>query len=340
MKGLGRTRSERERGGGGGWRERWPLQTVHQVPTAVKTTQTGPRRTATWPSTQHTTPRPPQSVASRPRPQTHVLTTYPESSTQHRIAQEPKTRASSVQIMPMYNIIPTIITRTPMSVRVLPHNTPSSHLIPNHRSLPTIRPTHSAGVAPDGSCSIAICSSGSSQLSSTVARTLRTYSFIFSLYSCAASAFAGLFGFGSCSRDWIDVRIAATSYVGDQRFWRMSRHSSPLAYTFGWNIRDKNLTVGGLLGYDSSNVSRSLKVPSSNGVSAEACETLPLTPLEPRPPAGIHSEGNIPGPKMTAFQSIILSGHGLPEMPPGGSVESRLKSRIRRRRQLVDCRHF
>lgn len=49
--------------------------------------------------------------------------------------------------------------------------------------------------------------------------------------------------------------------------------------------------------------------------------------------------GNIPGPKITAFQSMILSGHGLPEIPPGGSVESRLKSRIRRRRQLVDYRH-
>jgi len=65
-----------------------------------------------------------------------------------------------------------------------------------------------------------------------------------------------------------------------------------------------------LLGYDSSKVRRSLKVPSSKGVSA--------------------------GPNITAFQSIMLSGHGLPEMPPGGSVERRLKSRMRRRLQLVD----
>ena len=43
-----------------------------------------------------------------------------------------------------------------------------------------------------------------------------------------------------------------------------------------------------------------------------------------------------PGPNITAFQSIMLSGHGLPETPPGGSVERRLKSRISRRRQLVD----
>lgn len=45
-----------------------------------------------------------------------------------------------------------------------------------------------------------------------------------------------------------------------------------------------------------------------------------------------------PGPKITAFQSMMLSGHGLPEIPEGGSVESLLKSRIRRRLQFVDCR--
>jgi hypothetical protein len=66
----------------------------------------------------------------------------------------------------------------------------------------------------------------------------------------------------------MEVRIAATSYVGDQRFCRMSRQSSPFAYTFGWNMRERNLTEGGLFGYDSSKVSTSLKVPSSKGVSA------------------------------------------------------------------------
>ena len=39
---------------------------------------------------------------------------------------------------------------------------------------------------------------------------------------------------------------------------------------------------------------------------------------------------------MTAFHSMMLSGHGLPDMPPGGSPERRLKSRMRRRLQLVD----
>lgn len=39
---------------------------------------------------------------------------------------------------------------------------------------------------------------------------------------------------------------------------------------------------------------------------------------------------------MTAFHSMMLSGHGDPDIPLGGSVESRLKSRINRLLQLVD----
>jgi len=39
---------------------------------------------------------------------------------------------------------------------------------------------------------------------------------------------------------------------------------------------------------------------------------------------------------MTAFQSMMLSGNGLPDIPPGGSDDSLLKSRIRRFLQLVD----
>jgi hypothetical protein len=46
----------------------------------------------------------------------------------------------------------------------------------------------------------------------------------------------------------------------------------------------------------------------------------------------------VPGPNITAFQSMMLSGHGLPEIPEGGSVESLLKSRIKRRLQFVDYR--
>ena len=44
----------------------------------------------------------------------------------------------------------------------------------------------------------------------------------------------------------------------------------------------------------------------------------------------------VPGPNMTAFHTMILSGHGLPEIPLGGSVERRLKSRTRRLLQFVD----
>jgi hypothetical protein len=38
---------------------------------------------------------------------------------------------------------------------------------------------------------------------------------------------ANLAGLGSFNSDWIEVRMAATSYVGDHRFWRMSRQSEP-----------------------------------------------------------------------------------------------------------------
>lgn len=39
---------------------------------------------------------------------------------------------------------------------------------------------------------------------------------------------------------------------------------------------------------------------------------------------------------MTAFQTIMLSWHGEPEIPSGASVASRLKSRMRRRLAAVD----
>lgn len=53
--------------------------------------------------------------------------------------------------------------------------------------------------------------------------------------------------------------------------------------------------------------------------------------------AGIQQlEIDLPGPKITAFQIIKLSAHGAPEMPPGGSVDSRLKSRISLRFDGVD----
>lgn len=44
------------------------------------------------------------------------------------------------------------------------------------------------------------------------------------------------------------VKMAATSYVGLQRFCKMSKQSSPVPYTLGWNIWLINLTPGGLFG--------------------------------------------------------------------------------------------
>jgi hypothetical protein len=64
------------------------------------------------------------------------------------------------------------------------------------------------------------------------------------------------------------VKTAATSYVGLHLFCRISKHNSPVAYTFGWNMVLMNFTAGGLLGYCSSKCMTSRKVPSSKGVSA------------------------------------------------------------------------
>lgn len=87
---------------------------------------------------------------------------------------------------------------------------------------------------------------------------------------------------------WMDVRIEETSYVGLHRFWSMSKHILPSAYTnirqntiisfqhvqqlqqntwisripFGWNILEIKRTVGGLLGYSSENSITSLNVPA------------------------------------------------------------------------------
>lgn len=63
-----------------------------------------------------------------------------------------------------------------------------------------------------------LISQTSTQLCSTMAVTLFSYSRLFSWYSCAAWLLAGLLGLGSSSRDWMEVSIEETSYVGLQRF--------------------------------------------------------------------------------------------------------------------------
>ena len=50
----------------------------------------------------------------------------------------------------------------------------------------------------------------------------------------------------------------------------------------------------------------------------------------------LNSYLHIQGPNITAFQTRRLSAQGAPEMPPGGSEESLLKSRINRRFDGVD----
>ena len=74
-------------------------------------------------------------------------------------------------------------------------------------------------------------------------------------------------------------------------------------------------------------------MPSSKGVSANQIAAGGCVSNT------INHDGDhevVPGPNITAFQSMMLSGHGLPEIPAGGSFESLLKSRIKRRLQFVD----
>ena len=59
-----------------------------------------------------------------------------------------------------------------------------------------------------------IMNQSSHQLCSTHALTRFSYSRRFSLNSCAAIELAGELGFGSLNKDWMDVRMADTSYVG------------------------------------------------------------------------------------------------------------------------------
>ena len=79
----------------------------------------------------------------------------------------------------------------------------------------------------------------------TVSRTLLLYSRLLSLYIRAASEFAGEFGLGSQSNDWIEVRIAATSYRTPPILQYIQANAS-ISINVGWNIRETNRTVGGL----------------------------------------------------------------------------------------------
>ena len=64
--------------------------------------------------------------------------------------------------------------------------------------------------------------------------------------SCAASGFAGEFGLGSHSSDWMDERMVQMLWHGLHWSWMMSKHSVPSEYTFGWNtVRKAGGRAGG-----------------------------------------------------------------------------------------------
>ena len=98
-------------------------------------------------------------------------------------------------------------------------------------------------------------------------RTFLLYWLSSSVNSYAASGFAGEAGFGSVSRDWIDVSRVHTLCMGDHWSWMMSMHSVPSEYTFGWNTSEVNRTLGGFSGYCSPNVIRSENTPPVCGWS-------------------------------------------------------------------------
>ncbi len=67
----------------------------------------------------------------------------------------------------------------------------------------------------------------------------------------------------------------------------------------------------------------SLNVPSSNGVSATRSEdminTIPDYLSNYREYEKNKKNNEQPGPKITAFHDMTLSGQGAPEIPAGGS---------------------
>ncbi len=93
---------------------------------------------------------------------------------------------------------------------------------------------------------------------------------------------------------------------------------------------DLNLTTGALLGYSSENSSMSLKHPGGVDDIRVQC-TPPTTQCSFHHQLRHHlppSQTVSSGPKITAFQSLMLSGLGEPLTPCGGSCCRRRKSRI------------
>lgn len=79
-------------------------------------------------------------------------------------------------------------------------------------------------------------------------------------------------------------------------------------------------------------IARSSQLPQPDSLLS----TTPTISSNPRGDQTTTSQ-HPPGPKMTAFQIMILSAFGAPEIPAGGSAWSRLKSLTRRLLAAVDC---
>ena len=144
----------------------------------------------------------------------------------------------------------------------------------------------------------------SCQLCSMQDVTLLSYSLLCSWYNCAALLLAGEFGFGSLNKHWIDKRMDQMLYTGVHSFCSISKQIVPSVWTFGWNIFETNFTIGGFVGYSSENTIISLNAPPSNGVSG--------------------------GPKITAFQIIMLFSSGAAVTPISDSSCNLFKSLSRR----------
>jgi hypothetical protein len=116
-----------------------------------------------------------------------------------------------------------------------------------------------------------------------------------------------------------------------QQSTRCNRNTRPgwtLGALLGWNMLDLNFTTGALFGYSSENSIVSLNVPANmQPISIVFSSDQQILCLHRSSPP---SQGVSSGPKMTAFQSMMLSAFGDAFTPCGGSCWRRLKSRMRR----------
>lgn len=102
-------------------------------------------------------------------------------------------------------------------------------------------------------------------------RTLLSYAAASFWNMVNASLCAGSCGLGSLSKSWIPNKICLMVIAGFQPLSssKMLRQTVPDGKTFGWNSGGVNLHLGGLLGYSSGKIMRSLYRPPSHGVCCQ-----------------------------------------------------------------------